>query len=50
MNDDEIESHVIAYRDIKQGEEITLHYGLDYITLNDDFVCNCATKKCINKK
>lgn len=36
---------VIAIRDIKKGEEITMDYGM-YSTVLESFKCNCGSKNC----
>ena len=33
---------------LNPGEEICVHYGRDYLTKNDDFLCQCGSEKCIS--
>ena len=37
---------MVARRDIKAGEEITMDYATFYNEAMDDFVCHCGARKC----
>lgn len=38
--------NLVARREIKAGEEITIDYATFYNERMDDFVCHCGTRKC----
>lgn len=42
----DLNDNIIAYRDIREGEEITIDYGTFIVNIDQNFICQCGSERC----